>query len=80
MPNLDEIGGWITEELPALVAKYKVPGAAIGVYRGGEVFDFAAGVLSRATKVEATADSVSVLLRRALVLGVASARPRTPPN
>ena len=43
MPNLDEIGGWITEQLPALVAKYKVPGAAIGVYRDGEVFDFAAG-------------------------------------
>jgi hypothetical protein len=58
MPNLDEIGGWITEQLPALVARYKVPGAAIGVYRGGEVFDFAVGVLSRATTVEATADSV----------------------
>ena len=58
MPNLDEIGGWITEQLPALVAKYKVPGAAIGVYRDGEVFDFAAGVLSHATKVEATTDSV----------------------
>ena len=58
MPNLDEIGGWITEQLPALVATYKVPGAAIGVYRDGEVFDFAAGVLSHATKVEATTDSV----------------------
>jgi len=58
MPNLDEIGGWITEQLPALVAKYKVPGAAIGVCRDGEVFDFAAGVLSHATKVEATTDSV----------------------
>src|ERR1700735_5622567 len=58
MPNLDEIGGWITEQLPALVATYKVPGAAIGVYRDGEVFDFAAGVLSHATGVEATADSV----------------------
>ena len=49
MPNLDEVGGWITEQLPALVAKYKVPGAAIGVYRDGEVFDFAVGVLSHAT-------------------------------
>jgi CubicO group peptidase (beta-lactamase class C family) len=58
MPSLDEISGWITEQLPALVAKYKVPGAAIGVYRSGEVFDFAVGVLSHATKVEATADSV----------------------
>src|ERR1700744_3098554 len=58
MPNLDEIGGWITEQLPALLATYKVPGAAIGVYRAGEVFAFAAGVLSHATKGEATTDSV----------------------
>jgi CubicO group peptidase (beta-lactamase class C family) len=58
MPNLDEIGGWITDRLPALLAEYKVPGAAIAVYAGGEVFDFAAGVLSRSTGVEATTDSV----------------------
>jgi hypothetical protein len=54
MPNLDEIGRWITEQLPSQVAKCKVPGAVIGVYRSGEVFDFAAGVLSRATKVKAS--------------------------
>ena len=58
MPDLDELRGWITGQLPALIAKYKVPGAAIGVYRGGEVIDFAAGVLSHATKVEANTDSV----------------------
>jgi hypothetical protein len=58
MPDVDEIGGWITGQLPAPIAKYKVPGAAIGVYRGGEVFAVAVGVLSHATKVEATADSV----------------------
>ena len=58
MPHLDEISGWITEKLPALLAEHKVPGAAIGVYAGGEVFDFASGVLSHATGVEATADSV----------------------
>jgi len=58
MPHLDEISGWITEQLPALLAKHKVPGAAIGVYVNGEVFDFASGVLSHATGVEATADSV----------------------
>jgi hypothetical protein len=58
MPDVDEIGGWITGQLPAPIAKYKVPGAAIGVFRSGEVFAFAVGVLSHATKVEATADSV----------------------
>jgi len=58
MPHLDDISGWITEKLPALLAEHKVPAAAIGVYANGEVFDFASGVLSHATGVEATADSV----------------------
>src|ERR1700742_2318349 len=58
MPHLDDISGWITEKLPALLAEHKVPGAAIGVYANGEVFDFASGVLSHATGVEATADSL----------------------
>jgi CubicO group peptidase (beta-lactamase class C family) len=58
MPHLDDISGWITETLPALLAEHKVPGAAIGVYADGEVFDFASGVLSHATGVEANADSV----------------------
>lgn len=58
MPHLDDIRGWISENLPALLAEHKVPGAAIGVYLNGEVFDFAAGVLSRSTGVEATTDSV----------------------
>jgi CubicO group peptidase (beta-lactamase class C family) len=58
MPHLDDISGWITEKLPALLAEHKVPGAAIGVYADGEVFDFASGVLSHATGVEATPDSL----------------------
>src|SRR6201999_4111255 len=58
MPHLDDISGWITEKLPALLTEHKVPGAAIGVYANGEVFDFASGVLSHATGVEATADSL----------------------
>src|SRR5580692_6734800 len=58
MANLDEVGTWLSENLSGLLAKYKVPGAAIGVYSGGQVVDFAAGVLSHATGVEATADSV----------------------
>jgi CubicO group peptidase (beta-lactamase class C family) len=58
MPHLDDISGWITGNLPALLAAHKVPGAAVGVYVDGEVFDFASGVLSHATGVEATTDSV----------------------
>src|ERR1700753_4328934 len=58
MPHLDDISGWITEKLPPLLTEHKVPGAAIGVYANGEVFDFASGVLSHATRVEATADSL----------------------
>jgi hypothetical protein len=58
MPDVDEIGGWITGQLPAPIAKYKVPGASIGAFRSGEVFAFAVGVLSHATRVEATADPV----------------------
>jgi CubicO group peptidase (beta-lactamase class C family) len=58
MPNLDKITGWLAERLPALLAEHQVPGAAIGVYADGQVIDFAAGVLSTATGVEATADSV----------------------
>jgi CubicO group peptidase (beta-lactamase class C family) len=58
MANLDEAGAWLSKNLSGLLAKYKVPGAAIGVYSGGQVVDFAAGVLSHATGVEATPDSV----------------------
>ncbi len=58
MANLDEVGNWLSENLSDLLAKYKVPGAAIGVYSGGQVVDFAAGVLSHATGVAATTDSV----------------------
>jgi CubicO group peptidase (beta-lactamase class C family) len=58
MAHLDDVSGWITERLPALLAEHKVPGAAIAVYAEGEVFDFASGVLSHATGVEATTDSV----------------------
>ena len=37
MPHLDEVRGWVTGRLPALLAEHKVPGAAIGVYARGEV-------------------------------------------
>src|ERR1700744_856972 len=58
MANLDEVSGWLSANLSELLAKYKVPGAVVGVYSGGQVVDFAAGVLSHATGVEATTDSV----------------------
>ncbi len=58
MANLSDIKAWISDRLPELIAKYQVPGAAVGVCVGDEVIDSAAGVLSKATGVEATADSV----------------------
>ena len=58
MSTLDEVKTWLDEQLPALIEKYDVPGAAVAVLAGGEVVDGAAGVLSKATGVEATADSV----------------------
>jgi CubicO group peptidase (beta-lactamase class C family) len=58
MSTLNEVKAWIAEQLPALIEKYAVPGAAVAVLAGDEVVDDAAGVLSRATGVEATPDSV----------------------
>ncbi len=58
MPNLAETKTWLDERLPALLADHQVPGAAVAVSVGGDVMDVAAGVLSKATGVEATADSV----------------------
>jgi CubicO group peptidase (beta-lactamase class C family) len=58
MSTLPEVKAWIAEQLPALIAKYDVPGAAVAVLAGGEVVDDAAGLLHKGTGVEATADSV----------------------
>ncbi|HET9896485.1 MAG TPA: serine hydrolase domain-containing protein [Streptosporangiaceae bacterium] len=58
MPELEEISTWLHDRLPGLLAEHQVPGAAIAVSKGGDVIDLAAGVLSKATEVEATADSV----------------------
>ncbi|WAX55747.1 beta-lactamase family protein [Jatrophihabitans cynanchi] len=58
MSNLNEIKTWLEGRLPALLAENEVPGAAVAVYAGGEVVDLAGGVLSKATGVEATADSL----------------------
>ncbi len=58
MPNLEEISSWLSDRLPGLLAEHQVPGAAVAVSVGGDVMDCAAGVLSKATGVEATPDSV----------------------
>ncbi|HET6741785.1 MAG TPA: serine hydrolase domain-containing protein [Kribbella sp.] len=58
MATLSEIETWLQDRLATLLAEHQVPGAAVGVLLGDEVVDHAAGVLSRSTGVEATADSV----------------------
>ncbi len=58
MTSLSEVSDWIAEQLPKLIEQYDVPGAAVGVLADGQVVDHAAGVLSTATGVEATTDSV----------------------
>jgi CubicO group peptidase (beta-lactamase class C family) len=58
MSRLDGINEWLVERLPQLLAEHQVPGAAVAVSSGDDVIDTAAGVLSKATGVEATADSL----------------------
>jgi len=58
MTKLDEVGAWIHERLPALLAEHGVPAAAVAVSVGGEVVDAAAGLLSTTTGVQATPDSL----------------------
>jgi CubicO group peptidase (beta-lactamase class C family) len=56
--TLRDVEDWLADQLPGLLEKHQVPGAAYAVLAAGEVVDGAAGVLSTATEVEATADSV----------------------
>lgn len=58
MSKLTQISDWIAERLPVLLAENQVPAAAVAVYSHGEIVEHAAGVLSKATGVEATVDSV----------------------
>lgn len=44
--------------LTELIATYRVPGASLGILRDGAITDVSAGVLSKATGVTATPDSV----------------------
>jgi CubicO group peptidase (beta-lactamase class C family) len=58
MATLTEIGDWLSGALPGLLAEHNVPGAAVAVCAGDELAESAAGVLSLATGVAATTDSV----------------------
>ncbi|MFJ4167308.1 serine hydrolase domain-containing protein [Microbacterium sp. NPDC089698] len=58
MSDLNEIGTWVRENLPALIAEAHVPAASVGILAGGEIFTAAAGVLNKNTGVEADEDSV----------------------
>src|SRR4051794_35952694 len=58
MTSLSDVSSWIGERLPALIEQYDVPAAAVAVLADGEVVDHAAGVLSMATRVEATTDTL----------------------
>ena len=58
MSNLSELGAWLESRLPALLAEHQVPGASVAIYAGGEIVDHAAGVLNKATGVEADVDSL----------------------
>ncbi len=53
-----EAGAWLRAELPALLEKHGVPGAAAGVLVDGEIVATASGILNLSTRVEADDDSL----------------------
>lgn len=54
MPDPKELEARLTE----LIAEHKVPGAALGILKDGEITEVAAGVINLNTGVEATTDTV----------------------
>lgn len=58
MATLSEMQSWLDGRLATLLAEYDVPGAAVAVSLRGEVIDSGAGVLSRATGVDVTPDTL----------------------
>ncbi|MFI6061057.1 serine hydrolase domain-containing protein [Streptomyces sp. NPDC051286] len=56
--RLEEIGVWLRRRLPDLLVESQVPGAAVAVRAGDQVIEAAAGVLSTATGVDVTVDSL----------------------
>jgi CubicO group peptidase (beta-lactamase class C family) len=58
MSNVGAVQTWIEQRFPEACREHGVPGAALGVLVGDEILESATGVLSLATGVEATTDSV----------------------
>ena len=58
MTTITEVRDILQERLPGLLRDHQVPAAAWGVLHDGQVVDGAAGLLSTATGVEATPDSL----------------------
>ena len=58
MTNLDEIESWLHQELPALAARHRLPGLSVAIAAGDRTIDYSAGLLSLATGVQVTPDSV----------------------
>ncbi|MBT2497349.1 beta-lactamase family protein [Microbacterium sp. ISL-59] len=58
MSDLNEIGSWVRENLPAMLADAHIPAASVAILADGEIFTTAAGILNRNTGVEADVDSV----------------------
>nr|WP_243844939.1 serine hydrolase domain-containing protein [Microbacterium sp. Be9] len=55
---MNEIGSWVRENLPTMLADAHIPAASVAILAGGEIFTTAAGILNRNTGVEADEDSV----------------------
>ncbi|BCJ56045.1 serine hydrolase [Actinoplanes sp. NBRC 14428] len=58
MTTITEVREMLEARLPGLLRDHRVPAAAWGVLHDGQIVDGAAGLLSTATGVEATPDSV----------------------
>ena len=58
MTSPDSLSTWLDDHFAELVGRHQVPGASVAVLVDGKIVDAASGVLSRATGVEATTDSV----------------------
>lgn len=58
MSDLNEIGSWVQENLPTLLADAHIPAASVAILSGGEIFTAATGILNGNTGVEADEDSV----------------------
>ena len=58
MAQLDDVGDWVRRRLPELLREHAVPAASVAIGWGDETVAAAAGVLNRATGVEATTDAI----------------------